>query len=115
MRKRTWVAASALFGTMLIGSACTEAQRDRAEQRTDTAADRAGETMGDASITTAVKSKMAADVRMSTLTSVDVDTSGAIVTLSGHVPTDADKRQAETVAKSVDGVARVENKLEVRP
>jgi hyperosmotically inducible periplasmic protein len=115
MRKRTWVAASALFGTMLIGSACNQAQRERAEQRTETAADRAGGAMSDASITTAVKSKMAADVRMSTLTSVDVDTNGAVVTLSGHVPTEADKTQAETVAKSVDGVARIENKLEVRP
>jgi hyperosmotically inducible periplasmic protein len=115
MRKRTWVAASALFGTMLIGSACTEAQRDRAETRTDQAADRAGGAMSDGSITTAVKSKMAADVRMSTMTSVDVDTNGSVVTLSGHVPSEADKKQAEIVAKSVDGVARVENNLEVRP
>lgn len=115
MRKHKWVAASALFGTMLMGAACTERQRERAETKTETAADRAGEAMGDASITTAVKSKMAADVRMSTLTSVDVDTNGSVVTLTGHVPTDADRKQAETVAKTVDGVARVDNKLEVRP
>jgi osmotically-inducible protein OsmY len=100
---------------MLIGAACTERQRERAETQTETAADRAGNTMGDASITASVKSKMAADVRMSTLTNVDVDTNGSVVTLSGHVPTEADKKQAETVAQSVEGVTRVINNLEVRP
>ena len=99
----------------LLATSCSERQRERAERCTEQAADRAENKINEASLTTAVKSKLAADVRMSTLTSVNVDTNGAIVTLSGTVPTIEDMRQAELVAKTVDGVTRVVNNLEVKP
>jgi osmotically-inducible protein OsmY len=103
-----------LFATFVITS-CSERQRERAEQRADQAADRVQTTVNQAALTTAVKSKLAADVRLGTLTSVNVDTNGTTVTLSGTVPTAEDKRQAEAVAKSVDGVTRVENNLTIKP
>jgi hyperosmotically inducible protein len=106
--------AMALFSTLLATS-CTERQRDRAEHQAKQAADRAENRISEASITTAVKAKLAADVRLVTLTSVNVDTKGTTVTLSGTVPTVEDSQQAERVAKTVDGVTSVVNILTVKP
>jgi len=52
---------------------------------------------------------------MSTLTSINVDSSGDVVTLTGTVPKTDDKKQAEAVAMTVNGVRRVINNLEVKP
>jgi hypothetical protein len=68
----------------------------------------------DPGITTAVKSKLAADGRTSAM-KIDVDTSNKIVTLNGTVQTEAEKAAAEQVAKSTDGVTSVVNKLTVAP
>jgi hyperosmotically inducible protein len=46
---------------------------------------------------------------------IDVDTRNGIVTLEGTVDTDAQRQAAGEIAKAVDGVARVENRLLVRP
>lgn len=100
---------------VLVSTGCTDRQREstsgEARERTRTAERK----MDNATTTAAVKSKLAADVRLSTLTSINVDSSGSTVTLSGRVPTSEDKRKAEDVARSVDGVATVLNKLEVAP
>jgi hyperosmotically inducible protein len=69
----------------------------------------------DAAITTAVKAKLAADVRLSTLTDIDVETENGVVTLEGAVESDAIKAAAEDVTESVDGVLRVSNQLTVEP
>ncbi|MGH9443138.1 MAG: BON domain-containing protein [Thermoanaerobaculia bacterium] len=68
----------------------------------------------DAGIKTAVKAKLAADVRLSTLTNVDVNSTNGVVTLSGQVRTVDEKRLAGVVARGVDGVVRVNNELQVR-
>ena len=73
-----------------------------------------GRQIDDAGIKTAVKAKLAADVRLSTLTNVDVNSTNGIVTLSGQVRTMEDKRMAGEVARSVDGVVRVNNELQVK-
>jgi len=116
-----WIGV-ALLSAVLVATGCTERQRERAERQTDIAADRTKDAadrtkdkVNEAALTTAVKSKLAADVRLSTLTSVNVDSNGTVVTLSGTVPTAEDKRQAEIVAKGVDGVTRVMNNLTVTP
>jgi hyperosmotically inducible protein len=69
----------------------------------------------DAAITTAVKAKLAADVRLSTLADIGVETENGVVTLEGAVESDATKAAAEDVAESVDGVLRVSNELIVEP
>src|ERR1700741_4690939 len=52
------------------------------------------------------------DLRDST---INVDVSNAVVTLSGTVATAAQKAKAETVAKAVEGVKGVKNLLTVAP
>ena len=69
--------------------------------------------VSDAQITTQVKSKLASDVRASSLTNIDVNTTNGIVTLAGQVENAEVKRSAETVTASVPGVVRVNNNLQV--
>lgn len=73
----------------------------------------AGRNIDDASITAAVKGKLAAD-RAASLTSVDVDTVAGTVYLTGTVPTAASKQRATELARQVDGVARVVNNLQAK-
>jgi osmotically-inducible protein OsmY len=61
----------------------------------------------DAAITAEVKSKLATDVELSTITGIEVDTANGVVTLAGEVTTADAKRRAEDVTKKVDGVVRV--------
>lgn len=68
-----------------------------------------------AALITKVKAKLANDVGLSTVTSVDVDASGHVVTLRGTVSSPEQKQQAEIAARQVSGVNRVINDLEVQP
>src|SRR5450830_2165143 len=68
----------------------------------------------DAAIKTSVKAKLAADVRLSTLTNVEVNSTNGVVTLSGQVENESDRAQAAMVARSVDGVVKVNNQLQVK-
>jgi len=61
-----------------------------------------------------VKSKLANEVGLNTVTGVDVDTAGQVVTLSGVVPTAEDKHRAETAVASMPGVQHVVDNLQVR-
>jgi hyperosmotically inducible periplasmic protein len=67
----------------------------------------------DATLTTKVKSALAADVGLSTL-KIDVDSDGSTVTLKGNVDSADKKQRAEEVARKVDGVATVRNQLQVK-
>lgn len=66
-----------------------------------------------ATLTGKVKAALAADVGLKTL-KIDVDSSGNAVTLNGVVDSESTKRRAESVARSVDGVATVKNNLTVK-
>ena len=74
----------------------------------------------DASTTAAVKSALALNKQLSAL-DIHVDSinspgkSGNDVTLTGHVPSEDDKRVAEEITRSTKGVAGVVNNLEVDP
>ena len=68
----------------------------------------------DAGITTAVKSKLAADDMVKAY-QVDVDTANKVVTLSGDVETAAQRDHAVMIARQTDGVADVINQLRVNP
>src|SRR5687768_14023743 len=68
----------------------------------------------DAGITTAVKSKLAADDTVKAY-QVDVDTSNKVVTLSGDVETAAQKEHAVTIARNTDGVTDVIDRMRVNP
>src|SRR6185295_6723919 len=67
----------------------------------------------DAAITTAVKTKLAAD-RMTSLTRVDVETVKGTVYLRGVVPDPAAKTRAQELAQKVNGVTNVVNDLKAK-
>lgn len=73
----------------------------------------AGQTMSDASVSTAVQTKLTSD-RASNFARVDVDTERGVVNLSGVVESAGQKARAEKLARSVDGVAQVNNNLQVQ-
>jgi hyperosmotically inducible periplasmic protein len=66
----------------------------------------------DPGITTAVKSKLAADDTVKAY-QIDVDTRDGVVTLTGTVPTAAARDRAVQLARETDGVTRVEDRLTV--
>ena len=68
----------------------------------------------DAGITSAVKSKMAADDTVKAY-KIDVDTQNKVVTLSGDVDTSAQREQAVVIARNTKGVADVIDRLRVNP
>lgn len=72
-----------------------------------------GQNVSDASISTAVQTKLTGD-RVSNFTRVDVDTERGIVQLSGVVPSSEQKSRAEELTKQVNGVRRVNNNLQVQ-
>src|SRR6202023_1555929 len=62
--------------------------------------------LDDAEITTAVKTKLATDEGLRTLTDIHVNSSNGVVTLAGEVPSSQESSKAERLAASVDGVAK---------
>ena len=68
----------------------------------------------DSWLTTKVKSALAADVGLKTLTGINVDSAGSVVTLKASVDTAANKSRAEQVARGVEGVSSVKNELAVQ-
>ena len=73
----------------------------------------AGQAIDDASITTAVQTKLTSD-RLSNFSRIDVDTERGVVNLSGVVKTVAQRALAERLAYQVEGVVRVNNDLLVQ-
>lgn len=68
-----------------------------------------------AALVAKVKAKLATDVGLSTVTSVDVDATGHVVTLRGTVKSSEQKRQAQHAIAQLNGVTRVDNELRVSP
>ena len=68
--------------------------------------------VNDDMIHTAVKAKLTGD-RFSNIVNVDVNVTNGVVTISGEVPNEEVKREAEAEARTVDGVRQVNNNLQV--
>lgn len=73
-----------------------------------------GSYVDDAGITTAVKAKMAEDKSVSA-TSISVETLNGTVQLSGFAKSQAEKNQAESIARNSKHVREVRNSIVVRP
>ena len=69
--------------------------------------------VGDAEIAAQVKSKLASDIGLSTVTNISVNATNGVVTLSGQVDNADQKAKAEAAAKSVPKVVRVVNNIQV--
>lgn len=82
------------------------------DQASAMAAD-AKQTIGDAAISAAVNARLAKDPALSVM-KVDVDTVQGRVTLSGTAPDAAAQARATQLARSVDGVTGVDNRLVVK-
>jgi osmotically-inducible protein OsmY len=82
-------------------------------EATAKAANQAKEAITPAAITTKIKSKMALDDLVKAL-NIDVDTNGTVVTLTGDVGSEAERKRAVELAKETDGVTSVIDHLRVR-
>ena len=69
----------------------------------------------DAKITSSVKTHLATNDRLKTLTQISVKTVDKTVYLSGTVPSQQEKDMAEQVTSKVEHVQKVVNNLEVKP
>jgi len=67
----------------------------------------------DAKIAAQIKSKLASQVGASTITSIAVNVTNGVVTLSGPVHSAAESSQIESVARTVEGVQDVKNTMQV--
>jgi hyperosmotically inducible periplasmic protein len=73
----------------------------------------AGRNIDDLTITASVKARLVAD-KLSNFTRIDVDTVNAVVSLTGLVESEVEKRRAEDIASLVDGVKQIINDLQVQ-
>jgi osmotically-inducible protein OsmY len=69
----------------------------------------------DLQITAQVKSKLATDVGLSSITDIAINSTNGVVTLSGQVASASVKDQAVAVAKAVPKVVRVIDNIQIAP
>jgi len=98
--------------TVKAGKA-TEKGAEKAGEATKDAAVKTKDVVADASITSAVKTKLLADTKVGGL-KIDVDTKDNVVTLTGMVNSVEEKNEAVRLAKTTTGVKRVVDKLTVK-
>ena len=67
----------------------------------------------DTLITTTVKAELAKDVRLGTLTGIEVNTTQGVVTLGGKVHNSEEKAMVEQKVRGVKGVVKVNNELQI--
>ena len=89
-------------------SACASHQ-----EKSSSSGQTASSSTSNAMLTGKVKSALAADVGLSTVTTIDVDSDNGVVTLKGRVDSTDKKAKAEDIAKKVEGVRSVKNELRV--
>ena len=92
-----------------LGHSASAAARDGAR-----VGEQAAAALGDAAITAAVKTALAADPKLSAL-QIEVDTEGGVVSLQGPAPDARSRERAEVLAAAPSGVVRVDNRLVVSP
>jgi len=74
----------------------------------------AGDTLADAALTTKVKTALLADADVKGLR-IDVDTRNSVVTLAGAVDNAGNMERAAALARGVEGVVSVDNRLTLAP
>lgn len=89
--------------TLLLSAGCSGGDADRST----------GQVVDDTAITAKVKTALAQDPAVKAI-EVKVDTYKGTVQLSGFVSTAEEKSRAETIAKTIEGVKTVDNKITVK-
>ena len=82
-------------------------------EKVATGAAHAEEALAEGSLTAKIKAKMALDDTVKAL-SIDVDTTGSVVTLSGSVHSETEKAKALRLARETAGVTQVVDRLVIR-
>ncbi len=101
MKRTTGVLVAGLIVVFALGiAACTTTQSP-------------GQQIDDNQIHAAITAKLTAD-RFSNIVNVDINVTNGVVTLAGEVPNAKVKAEAEDEARSVKGVVRVINNLQVK-
>jgi osmotically-inducible protein OsmY len=101
MRRISGLLGIAVLAAMVVAiAACTTTQSP-------------GRQIDDSAIHTAVKAKLTVD-RFSNIVNIDINVTNGIVTLAGEVPNAKVRADAEQEARSVDGVVKVINNLQVK-
>ena len=113
MKKLIAVAVAAAFALPAFAQKAEDKQslpsaEERAKNR-----DTVSNTAASATLTTKVKTALASDAGLSTMTGINVDSDNGVVTLKGKVDTADAKKKAEEIAKKVDGVKSVKNELRI--
>ncbi len=90
-----------------------ESAADSTGEKIDSSMNKVGNFMDDSAITAKVKAALVDDENIKS-TDISVKTEKKVVTLSGFVESQAQAEQAVSVAKGVEGVSSVSDKLHVR-
>ena len=77
------------------------------------AAESVGNVVDDTILTSTVKAELATDVRLGTLTDIEVSTTQGVVTLAGKVHNGEEKSMVEQKVRGVNGVVKVNNELHI--
>jgi hyperosmotically inducible protein len=109
LRSMTVVICSVAIAVLTAGSVNAETAQD-AKDKAQAAADKTGNAVTDAAITTAVKTKLLADKTVAG-SKIDVDTNAGVVTLSGTVSSAAERSTAVRLARAAHGVKSVKDNL----
>jgi osmotically-inducible protein OsmY len=110
--KRSITRRPAVFTNAATGA---EQKLNDAGRELRTAGEQAAVKLDRAAMLAKVKAKLATDIGLSAATSVDVDSSGQVVTLQGTVSSEEQKHLAAQAVMQLSGVKRVVNLLEVKP
>ena len=102
--KHVWVAVATVVGLFAVGAASA------ADPRTGDRTDNGAYTRDDAYVTSAVKDQLSRQGDMDNLP-ISVTTTDGVVSLSGYVGTIDQMARVVIGAAGVDGVQRVENRL----
>ncbi|MDY0969782.1 molecular chaperone OsmY [Siccibacter turicensis] len=111
-----------MLGSVMAGSSAwaestttdkAHSTADSAGQKIDSSVDKVGNFMDDSGITAKVKAALVDDETIKS-TDISVKTDKKVVTLSGFVESQAQAEKAVAVAKKVEGVSSVSDKLHVR-
>lgn len=99
----------------LVLPAYTAASQTKSEQQKEEMKGEEGTTnvLDDTEITTKVKTKLAADLNIGTVVTIEVNTTNGVVTLAGKVNNEEQKKLAGEIAQGVEGVVKVNNNLQV--
>lgn len=106
------MATSAVHAESSVGDK-TKSAADTAGQKIDSSMNKVGNFMDDSAITAKVKAALVDDESIKS-TDISVETEKSVVTLSGFVESQTQAEQAVKVAKGVEGVKSVSDKLHVR-